>query len=92
MDDAVADQSPRCINNNATEEVVLRQHLDSSEADVIYSRETLDLVRAYTRIDNQHVRRRVYDLTRVLSTVSMVDVPEHRFEEPAEHFGILSLT
>ena len=88
MDDAVADQSPRCINNNATEEVIFRQHLDSSEADIVYSRETLDLVRAYMRIDNQHVRRRVYDLTRVLSTVSMVDVPERRLEEPVEHFSV----
>ena len=88
MDDAVANQSPRCINNNMAGEVALCQHLESAEVDAMYSRETLDLVRAYMRIDNQHVRRRVYDLTRVLSSVSMIDVPERKLEESVERFSI----
>lgn len=77
MDDAVANQSPRCINNSATDNTYPATLPDLFESEAIYNRETLELVRAYTQINNQSIRRRIYDLTRALSCVSIADIPEH---------------
>lgn len=60
MPDDIASMSPR----NITEHVV---EPESSDADPMTKRETLELVRAYYRITDAGVRKRVYDLTKSLA-------------------------
>ncbi len=42
----------------------------ASEADTLAKRETLELVRAYYRISNEKVRKRVFELTKALAKAS----------------------
>lgn len=63
MGDQVANQSPRNLTG-AVDEV------DEYEADPMTKRETLELVRAYYRIRDPQVRRRVFDLAKALANAS----------------------
>lgn len=60
MPDDTASMSPR----NITQDVV---EPESAEADPMTKRETLELVRAYYRITDSSIRKRVYDLTKSLA-------------------------
>lgn len=60
MADDTANMSPR----NITQDVV---EPEAGEADPMTKRETLELVRAYYRITDSSVRKRVYDLTKSLA-------------------------
>jgi len=48
----------------------------SAESNQMDRRETLELVRAYYRIDDQNVRRRVFDLAKSLAGARSVTAPE----------------
>jgi len=66
MSDGVADKSPRLIAG-------LDEEPEAIEADPLTKRETLELVRAYYRIADPMVRKRVFDLAKALA--SAADVP-----------------
>ncbi len=63
MTDDVADHSPRLISGLAEEPDVV-------EADPLTKRETLELVRAYYRIQDPTVRKRVFDLAKALAAAA----------------------
>ncbi len=60
MPEDIASMSPRNITDHVVEPEV-------NEADPMSKRETLELVRAYYRITDSGVRKRVYDLTKSLA-------------------------
>ena len=60
MSDQIAARSPRQIRGTVQEE-------DSYEPDPMAKRETLELVRAYYKINDPRVRKRLFDMTRALS-------------------------
>ncbi len=47
------------------------EKLPSYESDIVTTRETLELVRAYYRIDGANARKRVYELIKVLGTAGV---------------------
>lgn len=61
MDDATASASPRNLNDDSRD-------LEPRESDPMTKRETLELVRAYYKITDYHVRRRIYELARSLAS------------------------
>ena len=61
MDSATASASPRNLN-------VETPDLEPQETDPMSERETLELVRAYYRIKDYHVRRRIYELAKSLAS------------------------
>jgi len=61
MDDATQGSSPRNLSETSRD-------IDLPESDPMTKRETLELVRAYYRIKDYHVRRRIYDLAKSLAT------------------------
>jgi transcriptional regulator with XRE-family HTH domain len=61
MGDNVAELSPRLISGLAEEPA-------AAEADPLTKRETLELVRAYYRIQDSTIRRRVFDLAKALAS------------------------
>lgn len=67
MDDSTASASPRNLNVESAD-------VEPPESDPMAKRETLELVRAYYRIKDYHVRRRIYELAKSLSST----------EEPAQ--------
>ncbi|AMW34511.1 helix-turn-helix domain-containing protein [Haematospirillum jordaniae] len=70
MANDTACQSPRYVNTiKKTEEDRPYPEENASPAPM-QSRETLELVRAYSRINEAPVRRRIYELTRTLSALS----------------------
>ena len=60
MSDQIAARSPRQIRGLVQEE-------DGYEPDPMAKRETLELVRAYYKINDPRVRKRLFDMTRALS-------------------------
>ncbi|MGE4527618.1 MAG: helix-turn-helix domain-containing protein [Rhodospirillaceae bacterium] len=60
MSEGVADKSPRLISG-------LDEEPETIEADPLTKRETLELVRAYYRIVDPTVRKRVFDLAKALA-------------------------
>ena len=60
MSDQIAARSPRQIRGMVQEE-------DGYEPDPMAKRETLELVRAYYKINDPRVRKRLFDMTRALS-------------------------
>ncbi len=67
MDATTASASPRNLS-------VETPDVETRESDPMTKRETLELVRAYYRIKDYHVRRRIYELAKSLASP----------EEPAE--------
>lgn len=63
MTEDVAGNSPRLISGLAEEP-------DTVEADPLTKRETLELVRAYYRIQDPTVRKRVFDLAKALAAAA----------------------
>jgi len=63
MSEGVAEKSPRLIAGLAEEP-------EAIEADPLTKRETLELVRAYYRIADPTVRRRVFDLAKALASAA----------------------
>ena len=61
MDESTASASPRNLNVESAD-------IEPPESDPMAKRETLELVRAYYRIKDYHVRRRIYELAKSLST------------------------
>jgi transcriptional regulator with XRE-family HTH domain len=61
MDDATASASPRNLS-------VETPDVEPRENDPMTKRETLELVRAYYRIKDYHVRRRIYELAKSLAS------------------------
>jgi transcriptional regulator with XRE-family HTH domain len=61
MDQETASASPRNLS-------VETPDLEPREGDQMTKRETLELVRAYYRIKDYHVRRRIYELAKSLAT------------------------
>jgi transcriptional regulator with XRE-family HTH domain len=55
--------------------------MESRDDDPMNRRETLELVRAYYRIHGEHVRRRIYELTKSLASAEKSELPT---EEPAK--------
>ena len=68
MDEATASASPRNLS-------VETPDVEPRENDPMAKRETLELVRAYYRIKDYHVRRRIYELAKSLAS------PEEGAEE-----------
>ncbi len=71
MPDGVSKQSPRLIVSGLAEEAS-----DIPGADPMTKRETLELVRAYYRITDPQVRRRIFDLAKVLAKASETEEPK----------------
>ena len=69
MDDATQGSSPRNLSETSRD-------VDLPENDQMTKRETLELVRAYYRIKDYHVRRRIYDLAKSLATSDEIDIGE----------------
>ena len=67
MSDDVSQQSPRMMVAGLAEEVASR-----FEADPMTKRETLELVRAYYRIIDSHVRKRIFELAKALANAGDV--------------------
>lgn len=65
MGEGVASMSPRHVTTEVEE-------VETGEADPMTKRETLELVRAYYRIGDPTVRKRVYELAKALSVVDML--------------------
>jgi transcriptional regulator with XRE-family HTH domain len=65
MDDRTADASPRNQAGASDREML-------HEDDPLVRRETLELVRAYYEITDEHVRRRIYELARSLAAMEEV--------------------
>jgi len=61
MDQATASASPRNLS-------VETPDVEQRESDQMTKRETLELVRAYYKIKDYHVRRRIYELAKSLAT------------------------
>ncbi|MBN2752713.1 MAG: helix-turn-helix transcriptional regulator [Rhodospirillaceae bacterium] len=68
MSNTVAEKSPRLISG-------LDEEPEAIEADPLTKRETLELVRAYYRISDPTIRKRVFDLAKALASVSETLVP-----------------
>jgi transcriptional regulator with XRE-family HTH domain len=66
MDDQTQGASPRHLNE-------LSRDIELPENDPMTKRETLELVRAYYRIKDYHVRRRIYELAKSLATTQEDD-------------------
>src|SRR5581483_9222485 len=69
MDEATASASPRNLSGE-TRDVTPREN------DPMTKRETLELVRAYYRITDYHVRRRIYELAKSLASTEDEPVDE----------------
>jgi transcriptional regulator with XRE-family HTH domain len=65
MSDNAASQSPRMMVTGAVEEVAIE-----NENDPMTKRETLELVRAYYKITDSTVRKRLFELAKSLASVS----------------------
>jgi len=63
MDDNVASLSPRHVTSEVEEP-------EAQEGDPMTKRETLELVRAYYKIGEPAVRKRIYELAKTLASVS----------------------
>jgi transcriptional regulator with XRE-family HTH domain len=61
MDESTASSSPRNLSVESPD-------IEPPESDPMAKRETLELVRAYYRIKDYHVRRRIYELAKSLAT------------------------
>ena len=61
MDDQTAQSSPRNLSGDSRD-------LEPRDNDPMTKRETLELVRAYYRITDYHVRRRIYELAKSLAS------------------------
>ena len=68
MPDGVSKQSPRLMSAGVAEDAA-----EAPGADPMTKRETLELVRAYYRITDPQVRRRIFDLAKVLAKASETD-------------------
>lgn len=68
MGENVAELSPRLISGLAEEP-------EAADADPLTKRETLELVRAYYRIQDSGVRKRVFELAKALATSMDKDQP-----------------
>lgn len=64
----VAEQSPRLITRSTPER-------PDSDPDPMTKRETLELVRAYYRINEPSVRKRVFELAKALAAIAESNVP-----------------
>ncbi|HEY1723745.1 MAG TPA: helix-turn-helix transcriptional regulator [Magnetospirillaceae bacterium] len=71
MPDGVSKQSPRLIISGGAEDMI-----EMPGADPMTKRETLELVRAYYRITDPQVRRRIFDLAKVLAKASETEEPK----------------
>jgi hypothetical protein len=60
MDDQTAAMSPRNVTTDVSD-------LETADADPMTKRETLELVRAYYRITDPNVRRRIYELAKAVA-------------------------
>jgi transcriptional regulator with XRE-family HTH domain len=60
MNDATQSSSPRNLSSQSRD-------IEIPDSDPMTKRETLELVRAYYRIKDYHVRRRIYDLAKSLA-------------------------
>lgn len=94
MDAAVAGASPRklmdCIPAEDPEGGGASPETSSGDAG---HREVLELIRAYNRISDPAVRRRIYELTRTLSLLPGLGVSEAEAAGcPAEDLSVLELT
>jgi transcriptional regulator with XRE-family HTH domain len=65
MPDNAASQSPRMMINGMVEEIALE-----AENDPMTKRETLELVRAYYKISDPTVRKRLFELAKSLASVT----------------------
>ncbi len=81
MPEDIAEQSPRQQGEGLAEE------REDFEADPMNKRETLELVRAYYRISDPQVRKRVFELAKSLAKASGAGVEEPLPEEAAEADG-----
>jgi transcriptional regulator with XRE-family HTH domain len=61
MNDETQSSSPRNLSSQSRD-------VEIPDSDPMTKRETLELVRAYYRIKDYHVRRRIYDLAKSLAT------------------------
>ncbi|MDX2143781.1 MAG: helix-turn-helix domain-containing protein [Rhodospirillaceae bacterium] len=61
MNDETQSSSPRNLSSQSRD-------IEIPDSDPMTKRETLELVRAYYRIKDYHVRRRIYDLAKSLAT------------------------
>jgi len=71
MPDGVSKQSPRLINAGLADDPG-----EVPSADPMTKRETLELVRAYYRINDPLVRRRIFDLAKVLAKAREPEEPK----------------
>jgi transcriptional regulator with XRE-family HTH domain len=68
LSDTAANQSPRMMVSGAVEEALVE-----TENDPMTKRETLELVRAYYKISDPTVRKRLFELAKSLATVTEGD-------------------
>jgi len=68
MPDNAASQSPRMMMNGMVEEIALE-----AENDPMTKRETLELVRAYYKISDPTVRKRLFELAKSLASFAEIE-------------------
>ena len=74
MDEETASASPRNLSLDTRD-------IEPRENDPMTKRETLELVRAYYRIKDYHVRRRIYELAKSLATTEEATTGGAELEE-----------
>ena len=62
------EEMPAITGDRHPPAIAAEQRADGSDADPMAKRETLELVRAYYRIPDSHLRRRMFDLAKALAT------------------------
>ena len=70
MPDGVSKQSPRLIGTGSVED----DGLDMPSADPMTKRETLELVRAYYKIRESRVRKRIFEMVKAVGAASHAEV------------------
>lgn len=79
MVEGTAIQSPRMLTKGG-----LEQEPTTFEADPMTKRETLELVRAYYRITDPQVRKRVFELAKALASASEAARAQQAGEQPQQ--------
>jgi len=76
MTDQVSGSSPRNLNRT-TPDVPAPEAEEDTEEDMIVNRETMDLVRTFSLIKDEKVRRRISDLTKALVHSEVGESEQH---------------
>ena len=76
FDDMPADAASAPVDDDEAGASGVEEHSGGYEPDPMAKRETLELVRAYYRINDPSVRKRLFELTKAVANSGMVEAAE----------------